>query len=483
MLDTIYYILGYAPDHAFELFIEEYDKAFDEYELAYCKSLLGLMQKAEWSPSREKFLDIIEGELLLKQHNPFDAADRFEKLCSAEIIITDSELMSRAFEGLGKCMILGCEIGGKNMSEALENLEKAFELTKQSGDKSRSASILTNIGLTMEALGRHEEAFRHYDQAISDAIAVPDYKLAADITDNFTELLRQSGKMDVAREWALKGLEWRKYLENAHELVKSYHKLAPIFGFGARNDKDLQESLAYYQKAIDLYTEMNDPFGLADIYRSMGWVYHEMFKNAEQAGTCAEKSLSICNRYGIGKTKGDTLALLFDMADDAGNGESAMPILEEALDISRRHAGIYTIQHMLSHKIAICKQLGQYSQIPSLVEEMKSYIEKGIRIHVFYGRSLVLWGDCAFDDKDYNLAFERYHTGYHYLTDAGHNAAWEAWGAYKRLVEDHLPGKLRDLDPAERQKQCDAFIHFWTEAGLAVAYPELIEVCKSNLAV
>ncbi len=484
ILDTVYYMLGYSPDNAYELFNMEFDKALNEYELVYCKRLLELMKESKWPPSRGMFLEVMEGELLLAQHNPFDAIDIYKRLGSNKSIIQNPGLMARVFDGLGRCMTLGCELGGKDMSKALENLEKALALVLQINDKSRSASILFNIGLTYEALGRHDDAFNYYDQAINDALAVPgspDYLLAARITDYTTGLLLQGGKRDQARESALKGLEWRKKLNNNYELAKSYRKLAPIIAYGAHDEKALQEAFEYYQKATELFTATNDQYGLADTFQSLGWVYHEMSKDAVQARMYAEKSISICNRYGFGKVKGESLALLFDVAEAAGERESVMPILEDALDVSRRHAGIYTIQHMLSHKIAILKQMGQYSQIPDCIEEMKSYIQRGTRFRVFYGRSLVLWGDCAFDEKEYDLAFESYHDGYQALALAGHHTAWEAYGAYKQLVENHLNKRLTSLDSLEGQKQSKAFISFWTDAGLASSHPEIINTCKSYL--
>jgi tetratricopeptide (TPR) repeat protein len=481
MLDLLYYMLRYSPNEAFEKFKLEFATSIADYEFGYCHSLIQIIRTGEWIYNQNRYIDILEGELLLRQNNPFTAARLFEQLCSTELVISDPELMSRAFEGLGNCLTLGCEIGGDDMSEAIVYLEKALSLAHQAGDKSRSANIMLDMGIAYKVLGNHEQALRYLNNVVADAMEVGDTGLAANATDYLLNLLQLTGKLMEGRTWGLKGLEWRQNLKNGKELVKSYRTLASNYGYAAKTEEDRQTSLEYFRKAIELAIQMNDHFILADLYQDLGWVYFKVFNDIDKALNYAELGLKICDRYGFGKTKGEILALKFDVADFRGDLDTAVPFLNASLELLRKHGGYYHLMHMLSHKILLAKQTGQYDQILFSIDEMESCIKRGALFRIFYGRSLVIWADCAYEEKQYEFAFERYHKAYYNLALAGQHGAWEAWGAYRQHVQERLPQLFEPLEPAQQQKIANNFIRFWTDSGLTGSYPEVVQVCEKYL--
>jgi len=474
VLDMLHYMQSYSPTDAFEFFQEDFSEAFGEYELHYCRRLIETMRETAWDPPQSHALDLLEGELLLQLYAPFAARELFERVCSSDFMVDSSELMAQALEGLGKCTIIGCETAGENVAAALDHLDRALSLAIESGDQARIASVRLNIGLTQQMLGNHGAAIDNYTHAVDRAIEAEGFRLAAEVSDRLVFLLRRIGRVQSALEWGLKGLKWREELKDQLELARSYHNLGAVY----RDLKNKDASVENLKKAISIYSEMNAHADAAQALKDLGWTYFR-FNDNENAKYFAEKSVSICDRYGFGRIKGEALHTVFEVIDSEIGETASGPILQEGLELSKKHGGIFMALDLLSHQVIIDRRTGNCDKIPGRIQDMEEYIEKGCEYRYFLGRALNIWGDCAFDDGDYDTAFERYHRGYQELAIGGESGAYIA--PYRTQVDNHLPKVLESLDSENREKYCRLFCDSWAESGLAESYPEVVEVCHSYL--
>lgn len=471
VMEALHYMETYAQQKAYEWFSQEYNDALSSFDLSFCVRLITTIREVTW-PQRERYwIDLFEGELQLKRHSPFAATKLFEQICAAEFIIEDQELMSRAFEGLGKCAILGCEIAGENVSRALKHLEKARTILGKTNNGRRRASIENTMGLAYEMLGDHISAQDHYMRSVSIAVELNALALAAETADRLTLLLRRSGKVPEALEWAQKSLTWRLTLDNRRDLASSYHNLGTVY----RDLRAKEEGVKHLEVAIGLYYDVGDHLGEAQALKDLGWTYF-VFKEKTKAQEYAEKSLVLCDKYGFGRIRGEALHTVFEVVDSELGEAASVPILEEAIRTSRDHGGIFMLLDLLMHQVVIDRRTGNCARIPERIHEIEDYIKRGCQFHYFLGRALVVWGDCILQEGQIAMAFDQYHMGYFQLALGGESAAFLS--SYNQHLKQHLPGVLEHLEPQERQLRCKEFINFWTDSGLSQSHPEIPSLCS-----
>ena len=95
---------------------------------------------------------------------------------------------------------------------------------------------------------------------------------------------------------------------------------------------DHAQALACCQQALDLQREIDDHFGLAETYDSLGYA-HRHLGHQEEAITCYQQAVDLYDELGDRYGEADTLVSLGDAHQAHGDSESARAAWQLALTI------------------------------------------------------------------------------------------------------------------------------------------------------
>lgn len=491
-LDMIYYMIKYSPSEAFVLFVSQLENASKEYEIDYSKRLIDTIKNKKWDSYHISYINMLDGEVKLREYDSSGARDAFEKACSDQSFIESRELFTRTLEGLAKCTILGCETVGEDVQNALVYLNMGLGIAKKFAQWSQVASIQLNIGVTYHLMGKQNDAIICYKKAINSGMKVDDFRIAGLATDQLVFVLRRSGKVQDAYKWARKGFNLRKKLNDRLELAKSYHSLGVVYRDLKNSERKDQKKAINYQnkaieytnKAIEIYDEYHLQSELAQALKDLGWTYFALGIDHNKAKEYAQKSIDICDRFGFERIKGEALHTVFEVVDAANvkagkDAIESLPILLAALELSRKNSGFFMTFDLLHHLTLIDKRFGNCDKIPLRIKEMEDYLERGIQFRYFLGRAINTWGDCAFEDMDFDLAFERYTRGYRELALGGDSGAFIA--PYKKAIREDLPKIFDKLNESEQKIYAKKMVSYWEDNDLSNSFPEVVEVCKKYI--
>ncbi len=183
-----------------------------------------------------------------------------------------------------------------NFELAVENLRKSLRLREELGDTLRTARTSYNLAIVYESRGFYPEAldyvFRHL--SISERLA-DDYEIAnaENLIGNIKSELEQFAE---AAEHYDRALVLRRQFDDPWALADVLNNIGNNKDdFGERYLKDehfdeafplFQQAIEYYQNALDIYLQHEDPEGEGAIYNNIGLVYKNLgsyYKDIEQA--------------------------------------------------------------------------------------------------------------------------------------------------------------------------------------------------------
>jgi len=193
-----------------------------------------------------------------------------------------------------------------------EELYQAIQrqVTKMPQGKRRGARILTNLGDLSGAYGDFGKAEQYYQKALE----MDSYYIPAAIKR--ANLLRQMGRLDEAAQW-LGEVEHRMETIKARDIVapqlltqwraglkECWGSLYATRGVMENHHDDLEKSISYFQKAIELSSNYANPYiGKAWVYLLLG-KGEEAYSLLEKARRILEKEekgplYQVYNRMGI----------------------------------------------------------------------------------------------------------------------------------------------------------------------------------------
>ena len=162
---------------------------------------------------------------------------RAETLCVAT---GNNERLARVLEALAFI-----HFSQKQLDPALDDMQRSVNLSREFGIPASVASALSNIALVQFQMGQAEEALTTLNEAID---------LAQNVSSNF-----------LAR-----------FIGNRAEILVYLGRLPQAF--------------ASFKKALDLYMAMDDEQGLLDVYLVLGYEYHCMLDEWNEARYCFEQA-------------------------------------------------------------------------------------------------------------------------------------------------------------------------------------------------
>ncbi|MCC7504812.1 MAG: tetratricopeptide repeat protein [Saprospiraceae bacterium] len=220
-----------------------------------------------------------------------------------------------AWNGLGVVE----EIRG-NWAKAIEHYQKALQLREQIGEPRLVAASLNNLGVAYENLGEYDNAlayhrrnldivrqlrdtvriarahlniagvyerFGFYPEAFDEAnnaryLQEARHENGYELAKTYTMLGHvryETGLWLEAARWYRESLRLRQALDDPYELALAYNDLGNAldeFGDKKNNTDSSKAAISYYEKALQLYRDLEDEPGIADVLNNLGTAYKHL---------------------------------------------------------------------------------------------------------------------------------------------------------------------------------------------------------------
>jgi hypothetical protein len=119
---------------------------------------------------------------------------------------------------------------------------------------------------------------------------------------------------------------------------------------------------------------------------------------------------------------------------------------------------------------------GNFEAIEEYLSELEGYERRGCGIRVFRGRTLMVLGDARHKERRYNDAYAAWRDGLSIVARYGNSRSnVELFDDILHSRREKLIDVVADLGYEETLRAQ------WTDAGLASAFPAIIEICNEAI--
>jgi tetratricopeptide (TPR) repeat protein len=158
-----------------------------------------------------------QGQYKLSEEYNFKGLEIFTKLKRDDILANIHNNLGITYKGLGKYDL------------ALKHYNEALQLYKKVGMDATSSMILHNIGGVYYEMKMYDKALQCQNAALAEALAQNDIYYAARCYMSIAEINNALGKFDLAKKYALKGMEMSRLSGDKDELRNCYITLSDIY--------------------------------------------------------------------------------------------------------------------------------------------------------------------------------------------------------------------------------------------------------------
>jgi tetratricopeptide (TPR) repeat protein len=208
---------------------------------------------------------------------------------------------------------------------------RGLEIFGENEEAKTKATLLHEIGYTLDDLGRRKDALNYYYQALS-------------IQDKLLDKAnKRASLVGIGRVYANTG-QWVKAIQYYEQALPIYEEaddqkgLATVLnniGGVYSNIGEQAKALEYYEQALSIYEEKGDQEGLALTLNNIGMNYHYLDKPAEALEYC-KQALLIREEIGDLSGKATSLNSIGLVYAILGERVKAMDYLEQALLIKEK---------------------------------------------------------------------------------------------------------------------------------------------------
>jgi DNA-binding SARP family transcriptional activator len=215
-----------------------------------------------------------------------------------------------------------------------ETQQAALTAARRSGDRPGQAAAQRSLARALGHIGRHEDAYVHFHEALELFVQLGDLAGEATTHDNLSHVLAVQGRRPEAVDHARRSVELYRRAGRLDGLASALNSV----GWMLAQAGDTSQALTYGQEALALYRELGDRDGEAAAGDTLGYAQHHG-GDPSAATTSYRQALALYraldDRYNVGAT----LLHLGDAQDAAGEPAAARQSWQEAL------AGLEAIGH------------------------------------------------------------------------------------------------------------------------------------------
>lgn len=212
---------------------------------------------------------------------------------------------------------------------AKEKLEKALLLSIS--EPLLEADIFDGLSLVYRAQANYLEAKLYSEKAIAIAEQLKDKRRIADYYNKLGVILDYMGLLEAALSAHETSLNTQRLLNNQQGISNSLYNIAELF----RDLEDFNQSLAYFQQALQVDLSLGNPRHIANSYGKIGQVLFQQGHYAE-AINHIEKGLKITRKMQADSDTAWQLSNLININLAQKNNDLALAHAQEALELALR---------------------------------------------------------------------------------------------------------------------------------------------------
>lgn len=149
---------------------------------------------------------------------------------------------------------------------ALDTLQSALKLAKETGDKNMEALINAAFGDTFSSLSKDKKALDYYLRSVALLRETGNQSALAEQLTNAGISQRILGNYGDAMEYLMESLKISRSIGDSHNTIEALLAIGFTYAFVERWD----DALKFQQQALEIYRKQNDSSGIARIYNDMG---------------------------------------------------------------------------------------------------------------------------------------------------------------------------------------------------------------------
>lgn len=224
---------------------------------------------------------------------------------------------------------------------AIEYANKALEIYQNLNEPMGIAIAHLNVGNTYNEKGDYKKAMEGYVSAtkIFEEINVPRGVQACVL--GMAAVLEKQLLFEEAKEYLRKSLDMSIRLNSKKNIAHSYNNIAKLIL--KQDSTQIDSSLFYYQKALEIYEEIGDEEGISRGLSNVGTNYWKK-GNYEKAVPYLEKAIRLNEKNGVSNRSVTAYISLGKHHLKRNEPQQAIPYFEKALAIAEETEEIHMVE-------------------------------------------------------------------------------------------------------------------------------------------
>ena len=165
---------------------------------------------------------------------------------------------------------------------AIDCCEKELDVYSKIGNKEPFARIYCRIAFCYKALKKMKKAKNSFFESIEIAKIYEQYDMLATAHKGIGSIYQLDEVFDEAVEMYLRALEFHQHFDDPFDLADTYYNLGYTIWISPQFEKDYQNAMGYFNKSLEIFTQINDFYNISYCFYVLGNIYYE-FKNYEQS--------------------------------------------------------------------------------------------------------------------------------------------------------------------------------------------------------
>jgi PAS domain S-box-containing protein len=206
--------------------------------------------------------------------------------------------------------------------QAIERFEEALHEVPAEPPRPVSARCLADLADSFLALGHLDRARDYCRRSLQAAEALGEIGERARALEILGKVCRSQPAYDEARRCFAEALELRQKAADSLGIGNAYAQL----GMVADLEREPERAIELFHKALEIFEKLRFLRGQAEVYRSLGLVYHRHKVAWELAQEYYSKSLAILERLGNDYEAGKSCFYLARLCEDRGHFDRAVEL-------------------------------------------------------------------------------------------------------------------------------------------------------------
>lgn len=249
------------------------------------------------------------------------------------------------------------------LSDALEQAEKALDISHELDRPILHSMILDNLGAIYSALGQYDEGLKYAELALSMIQAARDPYIEARILHSIGVNHLNHGRYAESLRYLQQSLGLQQDIEDRAGEARTIGSIGSVFA----SQGDYEQAIEQYEKALPIHQSVGDRVSegetlqkLASVYLSLG-DYDQALDLLE---TTSQIQLDIGNRPGLG----NTFLIKGNVHQNKGQYSIAKESIDNAINIFRDIGDLAGESTALNALASIHYSLGEFDQALRLYE-------------------------------------------------------------------------------------------------------------------